>query len=36
MCKKIKHNRIDKCMKDYIELLNSLRLITSACCCGHG
>jgi len=23
-------------MKDYIELLNSLRLITRACCCGHG
>ena len=43
MCKKNKglHNRIDKCMKNLIEVLNDLismaKLPTKiiACCCGH-
>jgi hypothetical protein len=39
MCKKIKglHNRIDKCMKNFIEYLEHyLPHRTVACCCGHG
>lgn len=35
MCKKIKHNRIDKCMKDLIKYLNNANIPTIACCCGH-
>lgn len=37
MCKKLKgiHNRIDKCMKDFIKWLNE-KHVTVACCCGHG
>ena len=40
MCKLKKyHNtsntKIDKCMKNLIEVLNSFGVITLACCCGH-
>ncbi len=41
MCKKPKgiHNRIDKCMNNIIENLNTMlrdEIKTVACCCGHG
>ena len=39
MCKKTKglHNRIDKCMKPFIEYLTDyLPHRVVACCCGHG
>ena len=41
MCKKLKglHNRIDPCMKIYIETVNKILkgvYETKACCCGHG
>ena len=38
MCKKTKglHNRIDPCLKDYIDFLVFLGFIPIASCCGHG
>lgn len=36
MCKKAKHNRIDKCMRNLISNLKILGIKTLACCCGHG
>ena len=39
MCKKLKgiHNRIDKCMKNFIKFLkNACDVKVVACCCGHG
>jgi len=37
MCKKLKgvHNRIDKCMKHIIDILEEYGIKTLACCCGH-
>ncbi|MBI2624978.1 MAG: hypothetical protein HYW70_01420 [Candidatus Nealsonbacteria bacterium] len=28
--------RIDKCMKNFIKILNESGIKTLACCCGHG
>lgn len=42
MCKFVnntKHSRIDKCMKEYVIMINRVLLNiyeTKACCCGHG
>ena len=40
MCKKtdykIPNPRIDKCMKNVIEILNLHKIKTASCCCGHG
>ena len=40
MCKKTQFkycpSTIDKCMKTFIDNLNSCDIRTKACCCGHG
>lgn len=38
MCKWVKSgaNRIDPCMREIIEQLNSDHIETLGCCCGHG